>query len=245
MSLVPPNLTILLLSIVLLQTTLPLPKQQFPPSGPHHGDNSDWWSQEQSVNLDNIEPQEREVSGSNLQILGITLNEQMLDKAARRLGKVETIERGDASSGRLQACYASADPNDKIYLVFEQDEVGYSLYLFAAGRPWHGENLCSPSKLVSRSLATESGLHLGLSPSQVIAILGRPTLRYPKGLIYSLHATKRTSTKDLQSAHKFHPELNDEDLVKEYGSYDLGVGIEARFAKSQLVYLGVTKSETN
>lgn len=139
----------------------------------------------------------------------------------------------------------STESNEKMYLIFEQAEVGYTFYLFIAGRPWYGENRCAPSKFVSRTLATESGLHLGLSPSQVIAILGKPTLRYPGGLIYSLHATKRTSAKDLQSAHKFHPELNDEDLVKEYGSYDLGVGIDARFAKSQLVYLGVSKSETN
>lgn len=93
-----------------------------PSSGPHYGDNSDWWSQEHPVNLDNIEPKEREVSGSNFQILDITLNEQMLDNATRRLGRVETVQRGDASTGRLQACCVSADPNDKIYLIFEQDE---------------------------------------------------------------------------------------------------------------------------
>lgn len=113
MSLAPSNLTILLLSIVLLQSTLPLPKHQFPPSGPHYGDNSDWWSQEYPVNLDNIEPQEREVSGSNFQILGITLDEQILDKATRRLGKVETVQRGDASRGDFRPVTCLPNPTRK------------------------------------------------------------------------------------------------------------------------------------
>ena len=42
---------------------------------------------------------------------------------------------------------------------------------------------------------------------------------------------------------KEHPELNEDELRRNYGFYSLGVYVEARFKESKLAYLVVSKTE--
>jgi len=73
-------------------------------------DNSDWWSATRDPELDDsINPEHREFAKANFTILGVDLDETMFIKAAARLGASTIIERGDASTGRQQACYVSAE----------------------------------------------------------------------------------------------------------------------------------------
>ena len=208
-------------------------------------DNSDWWSASRNTDSDeDIHTERREFTKSTFRILGIDLSETMFSKAAARLGAATTIERGDASTGRRQACYVS--PGDRqVHLIFEQGEVDFTFYLFADGPVWEGGDRCVTSKEISRSLATASGLHLGQTRSQVIAILGKPTKEREKELIYSFSVQKKTSAEDLKQARQNNPDLSEKDLQKNYGSYDLNAGICARFEHSKLTYLAVSKSETN
>ena len=208
-------------------------------------ENSDWWSiRQRSDSEESIKTQERELARPNFQVLGVNLGETMISRAAAKLGKATVIERGDASTGRQQACYASPASQGKMYLIFEEGEVGYTFYLFVGGPAWEGADRCIPSKAISRSLATASGLHLGQTPAQVMAILGKPTRQRENELVYSFLVKKKTSPQDLKEARKRYPDMSDKDFQESFGYYDLGTGVVAKFADSKLIYLAVSKVES-
>ena len=209
-------------------------------------ENSDWWSiRQRSDSEESIKTQERELARPNFQVLGVNLGETMISRAAAKLGKATLIQRGDASTGRLQACYASPASQGKVYLIFEQGEVGYTFYLFVGGPAWEGADRCVPSKAISRSLATASGLHLGQTPAQVMAILGKPTRQRKNELVYYLLVKKKTSPQDLKEARERYPDMSDKDFQESFGYYDLGTGVVAKFRNSKLIYLAVSKVESN
>jgi hypothetical protein len=215
-------------------------------SSAYYKDNSDWWSRFDFTDSDvAVKSQSREPAASNFRILGIDLGEDTFAKAKAKLGAAAEIQRGDASEWRNQLCYVSPEAGEKVHLIFEQGEVDYSYFLFAGGRDWHGSDQCAPSKLVSKSLTVASGLHLGQSPAEVIAILGKPNLRRKDGLIYSFEIEKKASSKDLEEAKKNNPGMSEEEIRQNFGSYTLGVGITVKFQDDKLIYLAVSKSETD
>jgi len=97
-------------------------------------DNSDWWSGERSLDSgESIGTQQRELSPSNFRVLGIELEGGMFSHAATKLGKATLVERGDAATGREQACYASTREGENVHFIFERGEVDSSFYLFIGG----------------------------------------------------------------------------------------------------------------
>jgi len=209
-------------------------------------DHSDWWSitgQERSA--DEPKPQNRELEKSNFQILGIDLNADAYAEAVKTLEFTQVVRRGDAANGREQACYVSAESKHATYLIFERGEVNAAFYLFSETTPWKGRELCARSDRVSKSIHTESGLRLGLTPAQVIAILGEPSERKANELVYFTSVKKDSSAKDLASARKEHPELNENEIKEDYGTYDESVDVHARFVHSRMTYLGVSMAQTN
>jgi len=233
----------ILLSIALLLPWSRLFSQN--PPATHYPDDSDWWS---GLNPKNAEPevtiQERELASANFRVLGIGLSEKMFDQASSKLGKTKLVQRGDASAGREQACYVSSAGSENVFLIFEQGEVDFTFYLFSDPRGWKGMDRCTPSTLISRALATASGLHLGQSPAEVIRILGKPSRRTKDELVYSLHAKKKKSAEDLRMARKNNPNMSDADFHSNFDFYDLGVGIDVKFSGGQLTFLAISKSET-
>jgi hypothetical protein len=169
----------------------------------------------------------------------------MFDRAAAKLGKATLVTRGDASTGRRQACYRSAGPTPNVYLIFEKAEIGFTFYLFTGGQTWEGADQCVESKAISNSLATPSGVHLGMTPSQLIAILGKPTRREAGRLVYSFLTRRKTSPEDLKEARQRNPDMSEKDFHANYDYYDLGTGVEARFTSSKLSYLAISKVEGN
>ena len=209
-------------------------------------ENSDWWSGLRTIEEVDVGPtQEREVPGSNFKIAGIALEENFFELAAKKLGRTTVVERGDAAGGREQACYVSLGAGKKIYLIFERGEVDYSFYLFSSGKPWDGRELCVASERVSLQTSTVSGLRLGLTQKQVIAILGKPSLQRKDQLVYSLHATKKLTEEELKLVRKNHPDISDEELHRNYESYDWSAGLDFKFEDSKLTFLAVSVAETN
>jgi len=209
-------------------------------------DNSDWWSISRgSDSDDSTEAQERELASTNFQVLGVNLGETMFSRASRKLGKATVVERGDASAGRRQVCYESPGAQAKVRLIFEQGEVGYLFYLLADGPSWEGADRCVASKAISRSLATASGLHLGMTPAQVIAAIGKPTKRRENEMVYSFLLRKKTGSKDLKEARERNPKMSEKEFQANFSHYDLTTGLVAKFVDSKLTYLSVSKVETN
>jgi len=217
-------------------------------------DNSDWWSSLRTLDSDEgipnegIGPEAREFRPAVFTVLGILLGEKLFTRAAAVLGPVEQVQRGDAATGRIQACYVSPGNGEKIYLIFEQGELDFSFYLFAAGPPWYGSDRCAHSARIRRGVTTGAGLRLGQTPAEIIAILGRPTKRLANELIYSFLVEKPLSPKDLARAFAESrgtvPQLSKEQFKKEYGNYDLCEYVDARFAAGRLFYLAVSRLES-
>jgi len=210
-------------------------------------DNPDWWSgRSLADSYEPIQPpQERELPSSNFQVLGIELDDAMFDRAATKLGKATHVERGDASTGRDQVCYVSTGGNEKVYLIFERGEVDFTFFLFTGGPSWNGIDRCVASNLVSLSSSTASGLHLGLTRAQIIAILGPPTSRSANELNYSVHVRKKLPPAELRELRQQHRDLSDGEFMENYGEYDLNAGVDLKFVHSKLSFLCISKSETN
>jgi hypothetical protein len=246
-------------------------------------DNSDWFSGlrpsgsdgELAGEADALPVQEREIPPTNFGILGVDLSSpHMFKSIEKRFGAIHEVQRGDASSGRRQACYVTTSGEPKVHLIFEQGEVDSSVYLFSGGPDWYGSDRCIPSKLVSEELRTASGLRLGLAPAQLIAIFGKPsrcqipapfttsidpTLKntpYPCGhrpvtnspeteLLYSFHKTRTLTTQERTEFLRNNPTLTPQDVDERWGTYDWSVGIDARFTHGRLTFLAVSLSETN
>ncbi len=145
---------------------------------------------------------------------------------------------------RQQACYVSAQDGTKVHLIFERGEVDFTYYLFVDGPDWDGSDRCVRTNLISRSLATASGVHLGQTPSQVIAILGPPSRRGKYELIYSLNVRKKNSPEELRRLRENSPQLSDRDFHNNYDFYDLGAAFFAKFVDSKLTYYSASTGKT-
>jgi hypothetical protein len=215
----------------------------------HLSDNSDWWSSNRIRDAGyNVKTQERVPSDANYEILGVNLSDDLFASAASRLGKAVLVEReNDASNRRTQTCYSSADDSGKVHLVFEKGAfpIGSGFYLFKGGVSWTGHEMCLSSKLLTGTLSTGSGLRLGQSPSEVIAILGKPSRQMQNELIYSFHARRRRTTDQLRSLRQVYSALSEQEFNNKFEFYDLESGINAKFADQKLSYLAVSRVELN
>ncbi len=211
----------------------------------HLEDNSDWWSlTREDADAERITFQERELPRTNFQILGLNLDERLMDRAMGKLGVATAVERGDASTARHQLCYVSIGEVTNTYLIFETGEVNYTFYLFSRGSAWNGNEKCFATKALSSKSSTASRLRLGLAPDQVIAILGEPSIRRKDELSYYLHTRKKTSEADLERMRQQNHEMSDKEFISNYGFYDLTAQIVLKFKDSKLAYLAVSKLET-
>jgi len=143
--------------------------------------------------------QNREVAGTNFRISGVDLasGEEVLLQATKLFGKSPSVSSGDASTSYRRVCYRSATENDNTYLTFGQGEVDSTFVLSSDSSVWKGNHICNRSRKITRNVATDSGLHLGLTQAQVIAILGLATRhsqnirQHRDALIYSLEVRKK------------------------------------------------------
>jgi hypothetical protein len=207
-------------------------------------DDSDWWSIiRKNDSAEVAKPQELDIPVSNFLVLGVKVGKDDLEGIQKKLGTARVVGRGDASTGRSQICYIGA--NGQTYLLFEMGEVQYAFYLFDHGPEWSGRDQCTRSKLVTSSLRTGSGLHLGQSQGDVQAILGKPTVRRRNDQwVYFKQIRKKSSAAEMKKAREYYSNLSDKEFHENYDFYDLSVYIVAKFKDGRLVYLGVSKSDT-
>jgi hypothetical protein len=213
--------------------------------------NTDTFAVNQSGH--NIRVQHGELAKANFEIAGVNLTDyrEALDEAASTLGKATTHTSGDASTHLEEACYQSADKNDRTLLIIQRGEVSPSFVLAADRSAWKWNTPCRRSTKVTRQMATASGLRLDLTQEQVIAILGLPTSRshneraHSDSVSYELEMRKRASQTSLIHSRREHPEMSEKELEQNYGYYDLSESIHGEFANDSLVELEVGWSATD
>jgi hypothetical protein len=200
-----------------------------------------------------IRVQRGELAKVNFQIAGIDLAayKEALDQAADSLGKTATHASGDASTALEEACYQSSNLKDRTLLIVQRGEVSPSFVLAADRSYWKWNTPCRRSAKVTRQVSTASGLRLGLSEEQVIAVLGLPTSRiqnhklHSDSISYDFEMRKRTNQTWLMRSRREHPEMSERELGQNYGHYDLWESINAKFVNDSLVTLVVNWSATS
>jgi len=209
-------------------------------------DDSDWWSILREDNGFEVKPKPTALDDLSFQIAGVSLGEKQFQQLASKFGKTTEIERGDAATGRNQVCYQSAKDGKTIHLIFEFGEVEEIFYLFAGGEEWKGSDLCAKSKLVSPSLSTASGLRLGLTKSQVEAILGPPDFVSGERIVYFREVKKKTTAIEFEQMRKDYPRvLSDQEAHAKFDFFDVDMYVVAKFVNAKLNYLAVSRTETD
>ena len=197
--------------------------------------------------------QHREIDATNVRIAGVDLtkNEEVLDQAAKTLGKVPTVFTGDASTANERACYRSMGSNNVTYLRFDRGEVSPSFTLTSDRSDLNPKQVCLRTDKITRNTATEYGLRIGQTQDQVIAILGLPTTHrrnlreYKDDLIYTCSSKVKKDPKEISRLRKENPTIRIGIFRDYYEFYDLGVSIHATFVSDQLTKLNVDWSETD
>jgi hypothetical protein len=177
--------------------------------------------------------QHREIAGTNFRISGVDLasKEEVLQQATKLFGNTPSVSSGDASTSNEQVCYMSLIENDNTHLIFGRGEVDSSLILSSDGSVWKGNHICARSGKITRNIAADSGLHLGLTQAQVITILGlatrpsRNVRQHKDALIYSIESKKK------------------QDETSTF--YYLSVNIDAQFVDDSLTRLTISWSLTD
>jgi hypothetical protein len=122
----------------------------------------------------------RQISTRNFEIAGVTLGVTTNHDLERTLGPAPAIDTTDHEGARR--CYFSASGDGTVLEI--ESWVGTAIEFRLDSRPDARESRCAKSLVVSRKLATGSGLKLGLLRKQVMAILGHPTAAKGAHLVY-------------------------------------------------------------
>ena len=109
---------------------------------------------------------------SNLTILGLVVGNCASLDVYSKLGPSIPF-KDDAKPDVTQVCYVSNQDETLILFSFENSQCS-RFRLMAPKNKFHKWHFCEKSPLVSKHLATESGLKLGISKSRMKAILGDP-----------------------------------------------------------------------
>ena len=100
------------------------------------------------------------------------------------------------------------------------------------------------SAQVAPALRTRSGLGLGLAPTEVEQVLGKPDFSSPNRFIYYRDIEKQTRNDKLAQLRTEHSDLADKEFHDSYDSYDLELYIEVRFTDGKVSYIAVSRGES-
>lgn len=209
-------------------------------------DSSDWWSlirrEEVPADIPTIQRTNKPIDAANFEIAGIAIGANQFADSAKKFGRAEEVERGDAASGRHQICYRSAAGTTPVHLIFEFGEVEAIIYLFEGGKDWKGSDACARSKLVTKALSTRSGLKLGLRRPEVEAILGPADAVSGESILYEREIRRRTTQAEFDQMRKDYPsKLTDQEAHDQFDFMDEGSEIEIRFQNSRVVYIALSR----
>jgi hypothetical protein len=116
----------------------------------------------------------------NFEVLGITLGTSEFTDLQRILGPGTSRETPEHEG--FVTCYCSPG-DDRTVLEFDSWIGTMVEFRFFGGSPQEVTR-CTKSRLVSKSLATASGVRLGMSRSEVMTLLGAPTKMQEGHFIY-------------------------------------------------------------
>jgi len=131
---------------------------------------------DEDYRIDKTEPN-RIISDKHLTILGLTVMSNSLADLQAKLGKARVIP-GTEAMYPDSTCYISDNPADSTVLIFEvlgNKIVGYELMSNKQGKLKIEH--CSKTDEVSKNISTMTGLKLDMNETELMSIMGPPTLK--------------------------------------------------------------------
>lgn len=174
--------------------------------------------------------EEPKIDPGNFEIAGIRLGTSTIQDLERILGPARATKAKDPENSLM--CYASSEP-DRTVLQFENwtDPIEFRLFKGST------ELLkgCLRTEQVSSSIATASGLRLGLVGDQVLALLGQPTKVHSSHWLYESSTVRPLTPEEKTRASKL---KSPPTSVEVYEKVDL------EFTNSKVTRIDVVRSES-
>jgi hypothetical protein len=175
-------------------------------------------------------------------ILGLTIGSASLENVKARLGKTGSLPIGGSASASTTICYVS--PTDGTVLTFGSSDLGghvdvTEFALWSREAKFPNVSACKPSKLVSRSISTSSGIKLGLSAQQLTDIVGTKPKTRPVSVHYELICRRKMTPDEIKG---FKTGVNWDITANPY--IDVSSFVDARFSSSGTSHIAITKVES-
>jgi len=173
---------------------------------------------------------------AQITLLGLTLGESTLKDAREVIGP-STVTVGKYRHEPYVICYRSADASDTTTLTLQTDFFGdwerLTQFEISSSGPAGG---CAESDLVNSGIAIKCGLKLGMSRSDVKAIMGEPGIVRGDVEKYMYIVEKKLTGEKRERMAEFGIVVVDYDVITTI--------MEMEFAKDRLVRIRVSWSES-
>jgi hypothetical protein len=143
------------------------------------------------------------LSEDSLTVLGIRINQESVDVAENVLGPSQLRSQGDAAESLHWRCWEAAN-GDGTVLVIGRGELDGVVRVFGPEMAFPERGTCPASDKVSKTLATASGIRLGLSRDEIEKRVG-PATKAAKGWYQHFAMSTRPMTEEEKSAWKATP----------------------------------------
>lgn len=176
------------------------------------------------------------INDDHITILGFIVGKHSLLDVQNELGEVDALPRKEHAPEQI--CYVSVRPSERTIIIFESGPLGGWKYLTAFSlvsekSDFKYVQLCKKTSLVSPDIATKSGLKLGMSKEDLMAIMGKPSKIIDDNYFYLY---------DFQS--KMTPEEIKLIGSTSYPYFDVSSAVFAKFDKSKLIEITISKVES-
>ncbi len=182
-----------------------------------------------------------EIDSGHITVLGIMAGARTIEEVTAKLGPAAPFNRGTKERPVMAICYVSEKDNTKVLFVAGPRGVRErvtEIKLISGDVRFADAERCARSTLVSKDIATESGVRLGMTASGIKAQLGPPTDESPGFLGYEFHVERRLTEAEVRRIEKRWPD------VRKYPYHDVSSSVEARFVGKRLKRLDLYRLVT-
>ncbi|MBI5191391.1 MAG: hypothetical protein HZA22_12080 [Nitrospirae bacterium] len=190
----------------------------------------------------NITEYETELAADNSKLSGIAIGNSTLNDVQKKFGVSQVYKDNTYEESPDALYYISSINDDNTVVIFASGPMGGwetvdNITITTKDMLEESNIKCTPTKLISRNMRTDSGLVLGLNKQQVENIIGvKPTMVVNDTYVFSTSVQKKMTDAEFDKARSGFTSLSD-------NYYTLWWYIEARFKNDRLVYINITTAE--
>jgi hypothetical protein len=176
---------------------------------------------------------DKKLDKSNFTTLGLVIGDCTSQDIYSKLGPGIPFKE-DANPDLTQVCYVS-DRDETLILFYSEYSQCFRLKVMSQKKKFYKWHFCEKSPLVSKHLATASGIKLGMSKSRLKAILGTPRNESKKNLNYAFEWKQKMSKTEFERVSQY---IKD---VKKNPYWTVKATIRAEFSDAGLISFDVSK----